>query len=172
LRFGRGHHHDDLADAGHMGRYRIHQNAARVGGFSTRNINAHTVKRRDFLAQQRAVLIAVLPRLAARVQLAHVVATHPFSGCMQGIALLRGDGLERSLQFRLRNFQCSNGIGLQAIKPLRVFEHGSVAALHHVRQDARHTFFNGAVGVGRPMQDALELRLEIGRGGGKLADGN
>ncbi len=84
---GRGHDHGDLSDASHLRRYRVHQHTGRVGRFAAGHVNAHAVQRRDLLAEQAAVAVAVTPALAAGDFLGFVVAAHALRSSLQRRAL-------------------------------------------------------------------------------------
>ena len=126
----------------------VHQHAARVGRFTAGHINAHAVERRDFLAQQTAVGVAVAPALAAGFFLRFVVAAHPRCRRLQSVALHGGNGVERGFQFGLRQFERSHAGRIQAVKAGGVFQHRRIAALAHVSEDVGHALLNGGVSVG------------------------
>jgi hypothetical protein len=123
--------------------------------------------RGDFLAEQCAVGIAVLPALAAGLLLSFVVAAHTLGSRLQGFSLGGGDGFKRGLEFFASEFKLCEGGGLHAVKTLGVFEHRCVAALLHISQDVGHTLLDGAVGVGAPVQAGFELGFKVGLCGGQ-----
>ena len=158
----RGHHHDDLLHSGHMSGNGIHQHRRRVCGFATRHINAHAVKRRDFLAQQGAVFVAITPALARGLLLCLVVLAHTGRSGLKGIALCSRKAVECRLQFSLGDLQRLHIRRLQTVKTLGVIEHGRIATLLHIGQDVGHALLDGGVGVGRPMQAGREGRFKTG----------
>jgi hypothetical protein len=144
------------------GRDGVHQHAARVGGLAAGHIDAHAVQRRDLLAQQRAVFVAVAPALARGLFLRLVVAAHAGGGGLQRVALHGGNGVESGLELGLRQLQRRHGVGLQAVKALRCIPARRIAALLHVGQDVGHALLDGRVGVGRPMQAGCKISLKSG----------
>ena len=82
-----------------MGRHGVHDDGTRISGFTARNINTDTVKRRNLLAQKRAVFVFVSPRLHFLV---FMVAFHPSRGRFQGRLNVFGQTLKRRLQIVLR----------------------------------------------------------------------
>mmetsp|Transcript_29288 Transcript_29288/g.53048 ORF Transcript_29288/g.53048 Transcript_29288/m.53048 type:complete len:339 (-) Transcript_29288:252-1268(-) len=167
---GRGHHHDDLGHAGDLGRDGIHQHAARVGGLAARHIDADTVQRRDLLAEQVAVLVAVAPAAARGLQLTLVIGPHAPRRRLQRVALHGRDGRQRGLQFGRGDFQRGHAGGVQPVEALGVVQHGGITAGPHIGQDLGDAALYGGVGLGRPMAQALELGVEVGGGGRELAD--
>ena len=159
---GRGHDHDDLADTGHMGGNGVHQHRRRIRRLAAGHIDADAVERRDLLAQQRAVLVAVAPAFAAGLFLRLVVSANPPGSGLQGISLGGGNRLERGFQFGLREFKLGHRSGAQPVKAGGVLQHGRIAALLHIGQDVGHPLFDLGVGVGRPVQPGLELSLKFG----------
>ena len=97
--------HDDLADTGDVRRNRVHQHAGWVGGFAAWHIDANTVQRGDFLAQKRAVFVAVAPAFAVGLFLCFVVAADAFGSGLQGLALFKGNGVKSGFQLGLCQFQ-------------------------------------------------------------------
>jgi len=61
LAFRSGNDHDDFFHAGNVGRHGVHDDGTRISGFTARNINTDAVKRRNLLAQKRAVFVFVSP---------------------------------------------------------------------------------------------------------------
>ena len=94
----RRHHHDDFRHAGHMGRNRVHQHRRRIGGLAAGHIDADPVQRRDLLAQQAAIGVAVAPALATGLLLCLVVAAHAVCGKQQGLALFVRQAVEGLLE--------------------------------------------------------------------------
>ena len=153
-----------------MGGHGVHQHRRRVGGLAARHVDADPVQRRDLLAQQRAVVVAVLPAQTAGLHLALVVVAHPVGGGLQGVALGWGDGLEGVLQLGTGQLQRGDALSHHAVKARGVVQHGGIAAHAHVGQDVGHPLLDGVVGLGRPVQHAAKLGFEIGVGGAELAD--
>ena len=163
--FGRGHHHDDLAHARHVGRDGIHQHARWIRRLAAGHIDADPVQRRDLLAEQRAVGVNVAPALAAGLFLRFVVAAHARGGGLQGFALNSGNGLEGGFQLGLRQLQLRQGDAIQGVKALGVLQHRRIAAMLHVQQDVGHALLNGGIGCRRPMQARFEISLKCAAGG-------
>ncbi|MNS95365.1 hypothetical protein D3C72_1296210 [compost metagenome] len=147
-----------------MGRDGVHQHAGGIGRLATRHVNAHAVQRRDLLAQQRAVFVAVAPAFAVGLLLRLVVAAHAARGRFQGLALLGGQALEGRLEFVLFKLQRSHALNLQAIKAGGVLQHSRIAALLHIGQDVCHTLLDGCIRIGRPMQALRKIMLKSGTG--------
>ena len=107
----RGHDHDDFAHARHVRGHGVHQHAGRVGRLAAGHVNAHAVQRRDFLAQQSAVLIAVRSGFAALLFLPLVIAANARGRCIGEISIrtlllrrnppLAGKFLPREVALRL-----------------------------------------------------------------------
>ena len=161
----RGHDHHDLRHAGDLRGDRVHQHARRIRGLAARHVDADTIQRRDLLAQQRAVLVAVAPALAAGLLLALVVAAHPLGGLGQGFRLLRGQAVEGGPQLLARQLQRAERRGVQVVEAGGVRQHGGIAAGAHVGQDLGDARLDRGIGLGGPVQHALELRVEVGVGG-------
>ena len=158
----RGHHHDDLLHPGHMGGNRVHQHRGGVSGFATRHINAHAVQWRDFLAEQRAVFVAVAPTLARRLFLRFVVLSDTGRRGLQSVPLRCRQAVQGSLQLGLGDLQGLHAGGLQSIKTLGVLQHRRITALLHIGQDGGHALLDGGVGVGRPMQAGPKSHFKTG----------
>ena len=161
------YHHDDLANTCYMRRYGIHQQARRVSRFAAWHVNTCAVQGRDFLAEQTAVGVAVLPAFAAGFFLCLVVAANTRSGVLQRTFLRLWQAIECSFEIRLLQLQLSHASGLQAIKACGVVQHGSVAARFHIRKNVSHALLNSGIGIGRPMQALLKQGFKIGLGSGQ-----
>jgi hypothetical protein len=166
----RGHHHDDLAYASHVGRYGIHQQRRRIGRLAAGHVDAHAVQGRDLLTQQGAVFIAVLPALAIGLQLALVVAADALRGLLQRRTLGRRDRLEGcgevlGLELKGRHIR-----HIQGVKPCGVLQHRRVAPRAHVGQDRRHSLLDRLVLLIAPMQQRLEAGFEVGLRGAQAVD--
>src|SRR5690606_21651899 len=130
-------------------------------------VDAHAVERRDFLAEQRAVFVAVAPALAVGLLLRLVVAAHAVGSGLQRVALCLGQSVEGGLEVALREFEFGHALRSEAIETRGVFEHGCVAALFHVADDFGHSLLEGGVGRGSPVQALGEPGFEIGLRGRK-----
>lgn len=160
LTLGRRHDHDDVLHTGHMGGNGVHQHARRIGRLAARHVNAHAIQRRDLLAQQRAVLVTVAP------------ARHWPSSALRGSCARRAadSSASRSAAGRLSKaaftllgqLQRRHGIGLQAVKACRVFQHGVIAAGLDIGQDVGDPLLDGCIRVRRPVQTLREIMLELG----------
>jgi hypothetical protein len=147
-----------------MGGNGVHQHAGRIGRLAAGHVDAHAVQRRDLLAQQRAVFVAVAPALAIGLLLRLVVAAHGAPPTPALRARLR-QAVEGGFQLLLGQLQRRHGIGLQAVKACRVLQHGGVAALLHIGQDVGHALLDGRIRVRRPMQTLRKIMLELGISG-------
>ena len=96
---------------------------------AARNINANAVKRRDFLAQQRAVFIRVLPRL---LFLMFVVAAHAL-GCL-GQRIFSRSGRLSYAAFKVACDIPAGQLGCSAFVKATVY---SVPRCHHVVSSAK-----------------------------------
>ena len=163
--FWRWHHHDDFAHSGDMRWNGVHQHRRRVSRLAARHINAHAVKRGDFLAQQRAVLVAVAPAFTIGLLLGFMVGAHTAGSRLQCIALGSGNRMKRRLELSLRQLQRGHVRYIQRIETGGVFQHCRVAALLHIGQNTGHPLLDGGVGVGRPVQAGLELGFKRAAGG-------
>ena len=163
----RRHHHDDVFHASHMRRNRVHQHGGWIGGLATRHIDAHAVQRRDLLAQQRAVRVAIAPALSAGALLRLVIAADPGRRSLQCVLLHFWQAVECRLQFILLQLQFGHVAHLQAIETRRVFQHRGITTLLHVGQDVGHTLLDLGIGIRAPVQTRLEGGLEIRLGGGQ-----
>ena len=162
LTLGRRHDHDDVLHTGHMGGNGVHQHARRIGRLAARHVNAHAIQRRDLLAQQRAVLVTVAPALAIGLLLRFVVAAHTACRRLQRFALGSRQAVEGGFQLLLGQLQRRHGIGLQAVKACRVFQHGVIAAGLDIGQDVGDPLLDGCIRVRRPVQTLREIMLELG----------
>ena len=104
-RRGSWHHHDNLSDAGHMGRNGIHQDRGWISRLATRNIDADPVQRGNFLPQQAAVFVAVTPAFTAGLFLRLVEDANTLRREKQRVALRRRNTLKSQLQLLLRQFK-------------------------------------------------------------------
>ncbi|MPN09900.1 hypothetical protein SDC9_157193 [bioreactor metagenome] len=145
----------------------VHQHAGRISRLAARHIDADTVERRDLLAQQRAVLVAVTPALAVGLLLRLVVAAHALGGGRERAFLRIVQAVESGLQLGLRELQLGHALDVERVESRGVFQHRRVAALLHIGEDVRHALLDGRVRIGRPMQSRREVSLERGRGGGQ-----
>ena len=102
---GVGHDHDDLAHARNMGGNGIHQQAGWIGCFAARHIDAGAINWRDFLSEQTAVFITVLPTLATHAFLPLVVTADAIYSTLQGLALLGRNRIKGALELSLRQLQ-------------------------------------------------------------------
>ena len=150
-----------------MGWDGVHQDARWISRFATRHINAHTVEWCDFLAQQGAIGVTVLPALARGFFLRLVVAAHTRGSVLQGLLLHLGQALEGGFQLGLGQLQRRHAVGLQAVKTCGVLQHRCIATGFHIGQDIGHALLDGGIGVGRPMQALLKLGFKVGFGGGQ-----
>ncbi len=96
-----GHDHDDVFNTRHMRGNGIHQHAGRVSCFAAGHINTDTVQGRDFLAEQRAVFITVVPALAAGAFLCLVVVANALGRLLQSGSLNGWQALKSRFQFSL-----------------------------------------------------------------------
>ena len=163
----RGHDHDDFAHARHVRGHGVHQHAGRVGRLAAGHVNAHAVQRRDFLAQQSAVLIAVRSGFAALLFLPLVIAANARGRLLQRLALRGGQALEGRLQVSRLQLQRGHAGGGQPVKPGREGQHGLVAARAHFAQDVFDALLNRLVLLGAPVQAFGEALLEIRLGRGQ-----
>ena len=157
----RGHDHDDFAHASHTRRHDVHQHGRRVRRLAARHINADAVERRDFLAEQRALGVAVGEAAAAHVELALVVRTNALGRGFERAALFGRDRVECGGEFVSREFERGHAWRIQAVEASGVLEHGCIATLSHVGNDAGDCAVDRRVGPSRPLKRS-EQRFEIG----------
>ena len=155
------HHHDDLAHTGHMRGNRVHQQAGRISRFAAGHVNTGAVQGRDFLTEQTAVGVAVLPAFAAGFFLRFVVAAYAGGGVLQGAFLRFGQAVKRGFEIGLLQLQVRHGGGLQTVKARGVVQHGGVAARFHIGKNVGDALLDGRIGVSRPMQTLLKQRFKI-----------
>ena len=91
---------------------RVHEQAGRIGCFATGHVNASAVERRDFLTEQTAIGIPVLPAFTAGFFLRFVVAANAGGGVLQGAFLRFGQAVERGFEIGLLQLQIGHGRGL------------------------------------------------------------
>ena len=161
------HDHDDFAHARHVRGHGVHQHAGRVGRLAAGHVNAHAVQRRDFLAQQSAVLVAVRSGFAALLFLPLVIAANARGRLLQRLALRGGQALEGRPQVSRLQLQRGHAGGGQPVKPGREGQHGLVAARAHFAQDVFDALLNRLVLLGAPVQAFGEALLEIRLGRGQ-----
>ena len=100
-------------------------------------------------------------------QWGEALARHPRWRELRLGSRLEGDpAAGGSLEFGLRQLQCSHRSGMHAIKARRVVQHGGVAALLHIGQDVGCALLDLRIRLGRPVQPRLELGLKAGAGSG------
>ncbi len=167
----RRHDHDHFRDAGHLRRNGVHQHRRRVSGLAARDVDADPVERRDLLTQHRAVSLGEGKAVrAAFLLLPLVVDPYAVGRLLQRMATRVRQTGERRLQFCLRHLQRGHAAGIQAVEPVRVFEHGGVAARLHVSENGRGRAVDRLVFGGFEREHGHQLRIELGIGAVKLAD--
>ena len=156
-----GHHHDDFAHTGHLGRHGVHQYRAGIGGLATGHVDANAVQRGDLLAQQGAVFVFVAPGMG---QLFLVVATDPFCGGAQGLLHFGRQTQPGGFQLLARQGEFGHGGGLHAVEAIGVFQYCSITACLDVIADGGHGAVHCRVLRGFKGQQCLQLLLEISLG--------
>ena len=150
---------------------RVHQHARRVRRLAARHVDADAIERRDLLAEQRAVGVAVAPRAAAGLELALVVAADARGRGLQRVALRRRDGRERRAQSRRATAPAPPSTPAPARRSARVYS--STAASPRARTSARmlgHARFDRARrSRADQCSSARELGLEVGAARVELA---
>ncbi|MBO1996906.1 hypothetical protein J4714_13745 [Staphylococcus epidermidis] len=146
-----------------MGRDGIHQHARWIGRLATGHIDAHAVQRRDLLAQQRAIFVAVAPAFAVGFLLRFVIASTRRAADSNASRSATGR-LSKAFQLGLGQLQCSHGISAQAVSgrctPARRHRHAL-----HIGQDVGHALLDGCIRVCRPMQAFSKIMLKLGISG-------
>ena len=141
---GRRHHHHQPADAGGLGRHRVHQHRGRIGGGAAGHVEADGAHRCPAIAEPKAGVVAVVEIVR---HLPGMEGGDPLRREFQ-----RGDRLGRArpggaVQVRRRN---PHGVRRQfePIKPSGVVDDRVVAAGADVGEDRRHRIVD--VGRGFP----------------------
>ena len=80
---------------------------------------------------------------------------------MQSFFLGSGQAFKGCLQFCLGQHQLLHALSADAIKALRVLQHGEIAPLLNISQNFSNTRFNGRISVCRPMQTFLKRGFKI-----------
>ena len=144
---------------------RVHEQAGWISRFAAGHVNASAVKRRDFLAEQAAVCIPVLPTFTAGFFLRFVVAANAGRRVLQGTFLRFGQAVESGFEIGLLQLQIRHARGLQTVKSRGVVQHGGIATRFHIGQYVCHALLDGGVGVRRPVQALLKHSFKIGLSG-------
>ena len=170
----RGHDHDDSLHPGHVGGNRVHQHRRRIRRLAARDVDAHAVERRDFLAEDGAIRLgigeAVEFLLLPLVEHADALRSH-----IEGIALGGGNTLQCRLQFGLADVEGGHAGGAavgNAVEAVGVFEHGGVAARLDVGQDAGDGALDRFIGACFKCQQGVQGLFETGLGGIELGNLN
>ena len=126
------HDHDDFRHSGDVCGHGVHDDGAGVGRLAAGDVDADAVKRGDFLPEQGAVCVAVVP---AFLFLPAVVVLNARGGGLQGVACCSGQAFEGGAQVVWCEGQVLHAVCLHAIEAVAVFDEGGVATLAHVGAD-------------------------------------
>ena len=153
----RRHRHDDARNAGDLGRHRVHQDRARIGGRAARHIEPDRVDRRPAAAELDAERVgeAVVLR-----QLAAVERFDPIARDRERVARRRGHLALRRVDLRRRDAQALGG-DREAVEFLRVGDERRVAALAHVLDDPARRRLDVLRHLALRGKQRREARLEI-----------
>ena len=157
---GRRNDHHDLAHAGHVGRYRIHQDRRRIGRLAARHVQAHAFQRGHTLAQHRTVGFGETP-LAS--ELALMKRPDPVGGRLQYPARFGGERIERRPQLGSGDFQLGHRLRRHAVETLRVFQQRRIAPAADVLDDRFGLPVDVAIECGRRRGELAKLRFELRR---------
>ena len=149
----RRHHHDQFADAGHLGRQGIHQHRARICRLAARHIQADAIQRRDLLSESRAIGFREAPRFEF---LPLVIIAYPLRCGFKRRALRRREPVQRPPQFAPGKLQFGHGTDVELIKATRVIEHRGVTLAADPLKNFGDRRFDGIVGRMIEMQQRVE----------------
>src|SRR3954468_21688536 len=159
-------HHDEAAHTGDLGGNRVHKHGRRIRRLTARHIQAHTLERRDPLAQTGSVALGVLP---GRLRLLFVKGADALMRGLQRFQLLPGHAAGSLAPLFLRNLELREGASAYAVKTLRILEHRGVAAGAHFGDDLAHRSLDPAVLRRLIAREGLERGIEAGGPGRKPA---
>ena len=162
----RRHHHDNLGHVGDLGRNRVHQHRRWIRRLAAGHIESDTLKRRDLLAEQRAVGLGIAPGFGS---LTLVVGADALGGVRQRLVLFLGERARRLAQAYARNLKLGHRHGLAAIELAGIVEQRGVAARAHVVENRAHARLDLGVGGLRARAQLRERGVEARFGGFQYA---
>jgi hypothetical protein len=149
-----GSHHDDLADARHLGRHGVHDHAAGVAGLAAGDVDADPRQGGHLLPQHDVRLLGGDPGL---LFLFLVEAGHPLHGQHEGFHVGLVNLAECRLNLGGADLQLRHGCGLQVIEAPGQLQHGLIAPLTHVGDDGEHGLLHLVAGLFAAGKDGAEL---------------
>jgi hypothetical protein len=151
--------HDQLLDAGDLGRNRVHQHRRRIGGLAARHVEADTVERGDHLAEHGAIGLGVGPAFHL---LPLVVGPDTAGSGLQCATPVSRQAVQSLLHFGFGQLQVSHRGGRQAVELVGVVHNSGIATLLHVGQDVGNSTFDTLIRCRLEGKQRIHFCREIG----------